>query len=153
MAANSAKSTRNTVHFTTLSRPLPAASRTAARLSMTRAVCSLISPPTISPVAGSSPIWPAVKMRSPLAIAWLYGPMALGALSVVTVRRSIRLLLLRERGGDRSREHPIILRHDAAQIERCAFVNDTCHDRRVRAAQSGRDLARAAVACAYGNRA
>jgi len=61
------------------------------------------------------------------------------------------LPLLRERGGDRSREHPIILRRDAPQIERHAVVDDARHDRRVGAAQPCRDRVRATVPCADGD--
>ena len=39
-------------------------------------------PATTCWVAGSSAIWPAVKMRFPRRIAWEYGPMAAGACAV-----------------------------------------------------------------------
>ena len=49
----------------------PAASRMARRFGSTRSVCSAIPPATISPVDGSSAIWPAVKRKPPARVAWL----------------------------------------------------------------------------------
>src|SRR5687767_9788624 len=43
-----------------------------------------MSPSTICPVAGSSPICPAEKRKPPATVACEYGPMAAGALSVFT---------------------------------------------------------------------
>ena len=48
------------VLFTTFSKPTPAASRTAARFSITRSVCARMSPATICWLAGSSGICPLV---------------------------------------------------------------------------------------------
>jgi hypothetical protein len=53
MAAKSARSTRNTVVFTTSAKTIPACSSTAAMFSITRSACAVTSPVTSSPVAGS----------------------------------------------------------------------------------------------------
>ena len=42
---------------------------------------------TSSPVAGSTPSWPAQKTRSPATMAWLYGPTAAGAAVVAMAWR------------------------------------------------------------------
>src|SRR5690606_28614065 len=86
MAAKSFMSARKTVVLTTFVSELPAASRIARRFSITRSVCAATPPCTISPVAGSSGIWPAVNTRLPATMAWLYGPMASGARSVRMLR-------------------------------------------------------------------
>src|SRR5438477_279311 len=49
---------------------------TAAMFSITRLVCALTSPGTISPVSGSSGIWPEQKTRLPIRMACEYGPTA-----------------------------------------------------------------------------
>ena len=49
----------------------PAASHTAERFSRQRRACPSISSLTISPVDGSSGIWPEQNSRLPLRIAWL----------------------------------------------------------------------------------
>ena len=59
--------------------PTPAASSTAPRLRSARSAWASTPPSTISPVAGSRPSWPEQNTRSPLAMPWLYGPMAAGA--------------------------------------------------------------------------
>src|SRR5207237_522169 len=64
MAAKSSIDTRKTVVLTTSAIVIPAASRTARRLSSTRAVSASIPPSTSCPAAGSRPIWPEQK-RSP----------------------------------------------------------------------------------------
>jgi len=58
IAAKSARSSKNTVLFTTRSNDEPPASSTARTFSSTRVVCARASPATISPVAGSIGIWP-----------------------------------------------------------------------------------------------
>ena len=65
--------------FTTAARDVPAACSTCCRLLSTCRVWEAIPPSTISPVAGLSPIWPAVKTIVSVAIAWEYGPIAFGA--------------------------------------------------------------------------
>src|SRR5918992_462974 len=73
MPWKSPRFTRNTVVFTTLSTPLPASSRIAARLRNTCSVCSWIVSPTISVCPGSSASWPETNTRSPARIACEYG--------------------------------------------------------------------------------
>ena len=60
---------------------VPAASHTARRFSRQRRACSAALAPTISPVCGSSGICPEQNSNSPKRTAWLYGPIAGGALS------------------------------------------------------------------------
>jgi hypothetical protein len=50
--------------------------------SITRLVCALTSPGTISPVFGSSGIWPEQKTKLPIRMACEYGPTAAGASEV-----------------------------------------------------------------------
>src|SRR3954471_7737903 len=66
----------------------PASASTAARLTSACSVCASM-PSGIVPVAGSIPAVPEQKMRPPATIAWLYGPSAAGAWSVVTACRVI----------------------------------------------------------------
>src|SRR5439155_763375 len=114
---------RNTVVFVTRSSPDPDSTRTAARLSSTRLVCArMSSPPTSSPVVGSSAIWPAQKTKSPATIAWLYGPTGAGARSVRVLRRSIFSPFC-QRGGHCARELLVMLRQHAPQVERDAPVH------------------------------
>ena len=49
----------------------PAASHTAVRFSRQRRVCPSTSSFTISPVDGSSGIWPEQNSRLPLRMPWL----------------------------------------------------------------------------------
>src|SRR3954469_7977038 len=65
----------------------PPALATVSRLRRHCLVCSPTSPPTSSPVAGSSGVWPERNSSSPVRIAWLYGPTAAGAPSAVTAWR------------------------------------------------------------------
>ena len=60
-AAKSAMSAKKQTVFTALSKPVPAALRTASRFFITCSVCSEIVFPTISPVLGSSGICPEVN--------------------------------------------------------------------------------------------
>src|SRR5688572_23444510 len=78
IAAKSVRLVRNTVDFTTLANVSPWSSRMAFTFCSTRSVCTLASPATRSPVAGSRGICPAQNSRSPTRTAWLYGPTALG---------------------------------------------------------------------------
>src|SRR5689334_5963895 len=78
-------SARKTVVFTTFPKLDPPASSTAERFLRTCSVCSVTSFETNSPVAGSSGIWPEQKRKPPVFIAWEYGPIAPGALSVETI--------------------------------------------------------------------
>ena len=52
-------------------------------LSSVRFVCDAMSPLSVMPVAGSIGPCPARKSRSPSTMAWEYGPIGRGALSVV----------------------------------------------------------------------
>jgi len=94
-----------------------------------------LSPVTLSPVAGSSATWPAQKISSPAAIAWLYGPIAFGAPSVAMVRSSVGIWLplsqLGERALDGTREDLILFRQDAPQVQHDPIVHDSRDDRRV----------------------
>jgi len=82
MAAKLFISDRNTVVFITFAILIPASSRIAFAFVSDCLVCSLMPPGANSPVAGSIGSCPEV-ITSPLAsIAWLYGPMAFGALFV-----------------------------------------------------------------------
>lgn len=82
MAAKSFISERKTVVFITLARLMPASSRIAFAFVSDWRVCSLMPPGANSPVAGSMGSCPDV-ITSPFAsMAWLYGPMAFGALLV-----------------------------------------------------------------------
>src|SRR5688572_3533107 len=84
-------SARKHVVFTTSAKVQPAASRTAPRLRRARSAWAS-RPSASSPVAGSTPIWPAQNTRLSTAIAWLYGPAAVGAALVLTARRVILVL-------------------------------------------------------------
>src|SRR5512147_2285120 len=80
-------SVRKTVVLTTFASEVPAASKIALRFCRTRRVCSLTSPSINRLVAGSIGVWPAQKTRPFVRIACEYGPIALGANSVlITVR-------------------------------------------------------------------
>ena len=82
MAAKLFISDRNTVVFITFAMLIPASSKIAFAFVSDCLVCSLMPPGANSPVAGSIGSCPEV-ITSPLAsIAWLYGPMAFGALFV-----------------------------------------------------------------------
>ena len=84
MAAKSFMSERNTVVFITFPSPMPASSRIAFAFVSDCLVCSLMPPGANSPVAGSMGSCPEVMISPFASIAWLYGPMALGALFVFT---------------------------------------------------------------------
>src|SRR3989442_434118 len=71
MAGKSAMSTRYTIVFTTRSRLEPAPCNTAARFRSVCSVCSAVFLPTMSPVLGSSGIWPAVYTIPSTTTAWL----------------------------------------------------------------------------------
>src|SRR2546430_9062201 len=102
---------------------------------MARRVCAFTSaPPTSSPLAGSSGSCPAQKMRSPATMAWLYGPTCAGARSLLVMRRSISSPF-RERAADSARQHFIILRQDAPEVERDALIHDPRDDRGIRLAE------------------
>ena len=68
-----------TVVFTTFPKSLPESSTTARRFFRACFVCSLMPPVTISPVAGSSGMFPETNKRSLNFMAWEYGPTAPGA--------------------------------------------------------------------------
>jgi len=68
-----------TVVFTTFPRSLPDASTTARRFFSACFACSSTPPVTISPVAGSSGMFPETNKRSRNFMAWEYGPTAPGA--------------------------------------------------------------------------
>src|SRR5688572_21951986 len=80
-------SARYTVVRRTWSKEVPAASRIPARFRNTRCVGTVMSPSTITPLAGSSGIWPETKSSEPARIACEYGPMAAGAADVETASR------------------------------------------------------------------
>ena len=154
------------VALTTLSNPAPAACSTAPRFSITRSVCSRMSPVTSACVAGSSGIWPLVKIRSPETTACEYGPIALGALSVATVgdgfegwkqgfyhhKGELRVLLLAnpKLAADAARLirdcHPLRLRNDQKLDVELA-------ERIQKVAAAFRKVASPAVGCRRGRRA
>ena len=70
------------VVLTTSASELPASSRIAARLRSACSVCASM-PSATSPVTGSMPAVPEQNTKSPATMAWLYGPNAAGARSVV----------------------------------------------------------------------
>ena len=59
----------NTVVLTTLSKHVPASSSNAFIFSKALSVAFFTSPPTSSPVAGSSGIWPDVNSKFPTLTA------------------------------------------------------------------------------------
>ena len=61
---------------------VPASSKTALIFSKHCLACSAAVPSTIKPVAGLIGICPEQNTKSPTATAWLYGPIAAGALVV-----------------------------------------------------------------------
>jgi hypothetical protein len=75
-----------TVVFTTFPRSLPEASTTVRRFLSTCFACSSIPPGTISPVAGSSGMFPETNKRSLNFMACEYGPTAPGASTAGFVR-------------------------------------------------------------------
>src|ERR1700730_12724624 len=97
------------------------------------------SPPTSCPVCGSSASCPAQNTKSPEMIAWLYGPTGAGARSVLVLRRSIYSPFC-ERADHGAREHLIILRQHAPQVESDQLFDDPRDDRRFRGSESLRDL-------------
>src|SRR2546428_1348212 len=134
-------STRNTVVFTTCARSEPAAARTAAMLSKVTSVSAATSPVRLSPLAASMAPWPAQKMRCPATMAWLYGPMAFGALSVATTWNGIGMVFLhfqispRLRSSECARnstgELLVVLGQHAPQVEHDAIVHDPRDHRRI----------------------
>src|SRR5215475_10874682 len=86
------------VVFTSVAVDAPAAVRMALRLLRASRVCASI-PSGISPVAGSIPAVPEQKTKPPATMAWLYGPIAAGASSVETARRSTGYLVPLGRAG------------------------------------------------------
>src|ERR1035437_5059190 len=86
-----ARATRKMFVLTTSAIVNPAAPRTASRLRRALSACSW-TPPSSSPVTGSSPSCPEQKTKPSISIAWLYGPIAAGA---VVVAISLRLIVVR----------------------------------------------------------
>src|SRR5688572_7272634 len=87
-------------------RSLPAAAAMAFRLSNTRRTWVSMSPPTSSPVAGSSGICPDTYTVLPTLIAWEYVPMAFGAASVDMTSRANAVSSFSKRGRkDSPRSH------------------------------------------------
>ena len=58
-------------------------------LAKTRSVCARTSPSTTAPVDGSIGTCPDTNSRSPTLTACEYGPMAAGALGVLTAARDM----------------------------------------------------------------
>src|SRR6185436_8645843 len=77
-------SARNTVVRTTSAIDNPPALRTAAILSSACRACTVMSPPTRSPVSGLIGICPARNSRLPARTACEYGPAGFGACGVET---------------------------------------------------------------------
>src|SRR5512146_1862155 len=84
-------SVRNTVVFTTFANEVPAASRMALRFCSTRRVCAGTSPSISLLTAGSIGVCPAQNTRPFTRIACEYGPIALGASSVLMTVRFVAL--------------------------------------------------------------
>src|SRR5207302_8658649 len=87
MASASMPSFISTVSLTASSRLEPAALRTLSRLRRAQSVCSRTSP--IWPVSRLRPAWPEVNTRLPARMAWLNGPVGVGAWSVRIARFSV----------------------------------------------------------------
>ena len=93
IAAKSPISASRTVVFTTLSIPEPASSRIDFILVSDCLVWASTPPSGNAPVAGSMGSWPDTNMNPLDETAWLYGPIAAGAFSVLICFMSFDLLL------------------------------------------------------------
>src|SRR5690606_10634956 len=78
-------SDKKMVDFTTFSKVIPVAVKTAFKFSMTWVVSSLREFKTSSPLDGFKAICPETYSVFPASTAWLYGPIGAGALSVLII--------------------------------------------------------------------